>query len=348
MKPIRSKSYLIKSILSALAAVFMLVGFLLTAKDIPFFPTVSALPVDLDINIEIAPGTMSLAMAGFYLSFICLYLIFEFYGFKASLYSAISSVAGIPVTYGIFDLLHRFALNAEESRTDELLIEIFSFRLAAVISYVLAASACLFTVLVCAAVLKRITKNYFMFIRFPIASIVGFSVFVASHIYLTQFNMLALESMVFEALPLASQFLALIIASVIPLYLLRLILGLFRGWSGDDLEDDGGRKGLFKTKTRDLPVPEEPAQNTNHPPVASHVPSTSVPIPLSKPVSSPVNTTPKTTAVQTQPSQPSVQPKISTRPAANDNLNEVIIEDEDEDYTVSKKIKFNSPAMRDS
>lgn len=319
MKPLPVKTYLVRAVLASLASVFLLIGYLLSAKSIPFFPTMRALTVEQDITLEVALGTISLAMIGVYLSFICSYLQFEFYGFKAGFYNALSSVIGIPLMYGILDLLHRHALDPMSSRTDELISELFAFRLSTTVSFVLACLTGFIVTLMFAGLIKKIMRNYFMFVRFPIASILGFGGFVAVHMYLNNFRTLAIESMPLEALPLASQFLAMIIVSVIPLYLLRLVFGMFRGWSGDDNseKDKHDKNAVFKAKPADVALP-----------------------------ATPVAAAPTTTVIPTPPSAPkTIVPNdtLPVIPAANDNLGHTDAEEE-EDYTVSKKIQFPTPA----
>jgi len=261
MKPIKSRTFLVQNSLIVLSVMLAVLGFLLAAKSIPFFPSVQANYNELgDTTIQITQGTMPLSFLALYLSFLCIYLIFEFYGFKPAFYTSINISIVIALCYGISIVLHRFVLDPENSQTDLMLSQVFVIKPRVVLSLFSGVLLGFTTAFVLAAIIKKITRNYFMFIRFPLAASAGFFIFTAVVIYVTNLNLLAPESMMLEALPPLSHFLAMIIASVIPLYLLRLFLGIFRGRLRDDDEHDKDHS-LFKgSQPKEIPPAPTPAQ----------------------------------------------------------------------------------------
>lgn len=254
MKPIKTKTFLVQNCLIVFSVMLAILALILSAKSISFFPSIEAVTVDSETNIQIARGMMPLSHILLYLSFIFVYLVFEFYGFKSAFYTTINISIAMALSYGAFLLLNRYILDPDKSHTDQLLSQLLIFRPRAAIALVTAVAAGFSITLILAATIKKITSNYFMFIRFPIASIVGFTAFTGIIIYINNINLLAPESMLLEALPPLSHFLTLIIVSVIPLYILRLILGIFRGRAREDEFEDVSGKTLFKgSSNREIP-----------------------------------------------------------------------------------------------
>ena len=74
-----------------------------------------------------------------------------------------------------------------------------------------------------------------MFLRFPISSCLGFSVFVVTQVSVQNFS-LSLQDIFVLGIEPAAQFLVGISATVIPLYFLRLGFGFFKGWTKKEKE----------------------------------------------------------------------------------------------------------------
>jgi hypothetical protein len=262
MKPIRIKTYFVHHFLEMLVIALTAIGFVFSAKTLPFFPTVQALIMESgETNLHLAWGTIPMSHAALYLAFLFAYLMFEFYGFKPAFYASVQSALAIGLCQGIFWLISTYALDTQNSRTDLVMSEFIVFDHMFVAGLAGAVIGGFTTTLLVAALIKKLTRNYFMFFRFPIAAVCGFSVFTAVFIYVTKSGALAPESMILEAVSPLSQFMALIVASVIPLYLLRLFLGMFRGLvsHGEAEPPKKHEKSLFKVATLNDNVPQPPA-----------------------------------------------------------------------------------------
>ena len=144
------------------------------------------------------------------------------------------------------NLLKNLAIDAESSHLDQILTELITYTPKTVLSLTAATAAGFITTFILAAGIKKLTHNYFMFIRFPIAAFIGFGVFTAIYTFVTELNEAAYESMVLDGITPLSHFLALILAAVVPLYILRLFMGLFRGWARDDESETTKAKSMFK------------------------------------------------------------------------------------------------------
>lgn len=246
MKPIKTKSFLVQIGLIVFAVMLGVLGFVLSAKSIPFFPSVQATLVNEETTIRVAQGIMPLSHAFLFLSFLLIWLVFEFYGFKPAFYTSLNLAGAILGCYGLFILLKRFLLDPQRSVLDDALAQVLPLNPRLVLSLVAGVLVGFSLALMLGALIKKLTRNYFMFIRFPIAAAVGLGTLAGISIYVMNLNILSPASMLLDAVAPASHFLALIIASVIPLYVLRLFLGIFRGRVCDDENEDLSDKSLFK------------------------------------------------------------------------------------------------------
>jgi hypothetical protein len=247
MKPIKARSFFIRDLLYTLAILCTVFGFIFLEKTVPFSYSIWGHLKDGNIEQPILLGIVPLNFITTYISFLCAYLLFEFYGFKTALYASLNLVVAILGTYGIFWLMQQYYLDPIASKTDEIILSLIKHDIRTLIAVVAPLFIGFFSTFFLAAIIKRITRNYFMFFRFTIASIIGFSLFIMSHTYLNYFDTYALRSMLIYMVTPAAQFLLAISASVIPLYLLRLILGMFRGWQKhEDDTEMATSGGMFK------------------------------------------------------------------------------------------------------
>jgi len=274
MKAIKARTFFVQNILITISILFAVLGFILMAKSIPFFPSIEAISANGETKINITQSFMSLSHLGLYFSFVFIYLMFEFYGFKPAFYTSINIAISILICYGLIYLLQNFTLNAETSELDLLYSQVFLYHLRDTIALSLAILLSFCISIFLATVLKMIMRNYFMFIRFPIVAAICFAIFTWIHIYISQFDSLAMISMIQNSVTPYSQFLALILASIIPLYIFRLILGLFRGWASD-VDEFATDKNLFKGKeAQEIP----PAPKLQDAPTSSITDNNIVPI----------------------------------------------------------------------
>lgn len=232
--PIKGKTYLVQFLLIIMSVVCVLLGMLLMSKSIYFFPCIQTVTTNNETVLQVGPGQISLAHVGIFLGFLLIYLQFEFYSLKPAFYTLICTAVATGTSFVLLNLMQTHLLQPDISQTDSVLNQAFSYNRLDVFATILAMTAGVTLTLFLAATIKRLTHNYLMFIRFPIASLIGFGVFTGTLIYITQFQAFAISSMITSGITPYSQFVALILAAVVPLYVLRLFLSIFRGRAPKD------------------------------------------------------------------------------------------------------------------
>lgn len=334
VKPIKTKTHLVKILLTTLAVAIMQLGFLLSAKSLPFFPTVDlhVLAGTSELQVSVIQGMIPMSNAAAFLAFILIYLHFEFYGFKSGFYSAINTAFCLAATFGILRLLNMYTMDATNSHTDALITELFAFPTRSVLAFDLAVLAGFSTALILAGLIKTLTRNYLMILRFPIGALVGFGVFTAIKIYLAKFDELAPISMLYEAASPFSQFFALILASVIPLYFIRFFLGLFRGRFIEEEKETAKKSGsMFKT--------ESPSEIASAPVIVAQ----QAPPPIQEPVRPILTAVPPPMAVgESAPVITNIPENMIGIPLVPDEAANNI------EHTVSKKIRFDDVSLTKS
>lgn len=258
MRPVISRTFFVQNTLISLSVMLAIVGFIFFSKDITIIPSSFGSFTDGNIEINLFLGIISLPHLACFTSFLFIYLIFEFYGLKPSIYTAFNAMLAVVVGFVVIYFIKRYSLDMYASHYDEILTQFIVYDKKHVFSLIIAFLLCNVVALFLAFILKKIMRNYFMFIRFPLVSSIGFAVFVFTDLYLNNFNKMAPRTIVVYGIEPALQFLILILASVAPLYILRLLLGIFRGWNRveDTNEDLDGDAGLFKgSQKKELPLP---------------------------------------------------------------------------------------------
>lgn len=269
LKPIKVQTYLVQNLLIILTASLTLLGFVLSAYNVTFWNGSWGKVIHGSIEQHVVLGVVPLAHLGYFTSFIFLYLLFEFYGFKHAFYTSFNLGLLILGTYGLFQALKLLPLDNADVDAYREYRDFLSFTLKDVYSIVAAIIAGNTVTFTLAALIKKLTRSYLMFLRFIPAALAGFAVFVGVRIFLVNWNVLAPISMLMMAVTPMAQFAVGIIGMVIPLYLLRMLLGLFRGrGEGESTDKTPHGKGIFKTSGGDLalvPVQSVAAVNTSPP-----------------------------------------------------------------------------------
>lgn len=267
LKPLKNETFLVENLLIGLAVALALLGFVLSEYNVAFWYGPWGYVTHGEIKQPVILGVVPLANLGYFLSFLFLYLLFEFYGFKHAFYTTLTLGLLILATYGTFEglkLLHVETADEQEYRE---LKQFLTYSLKDIYSLVAAIILGHTTTLIIAAFLRKLTSNYFMFFRFVLAAVCGFAIFVAVRIYLLYWQTLAPMSMLMMAVTPLAQFLTGIVAAVIPLYVLRLVFGIFRGRvKRGAMEDRSQKKGMFQTVDADVSPPPPPVQRVQQEP----------------------------------------------------------------------------------
>lgn len=231
MQIVKSRIYVLQVLLLVLASALTLVGFLFPHQDVTIWPSVWGYLNQGQNQYPIVLGVINLTQLAYFLGFLFLYLSFEFYGFKNGFYAVLALSLTMTVCYFAFGLLSQLNASSRTAVVDRRLLMFFTLTRREFVSGLIA-YLCGFTLIFAlASLIKKLTHDYFMFLRYVIAALVGFSAYVALGVYLMNAGEASLEDMLVVAATPAAQFALLVVASVVPLYLMRLFLGIFRGRS---------------------------------------------------------------------------------------------------------------------
>lgn len=229
MKALQTRIYLVQVLLLMMAASLVVLGFLFPHEDITFWPATFGYLVQGQDKYPLVIGVMGITPFTQFLGFLLLYLSFEFYGLKPALYAVLSLALVMAALYFLLGFLARASIDPRTAPIDRRILMFFtpSHR-----EFVATLCAFLFgqsLTFILAAGLKKLTQNYFMFFRYTIAALIGLLSAAALHTALQLETASSWEDFAIVSATPAAQAATLVILSVVPLYLLRLFLGIFRG-----------------------------------------------------------------------------------------------------------------------
>lgn len=268
MKTIKVKSYFIQVLLIAIASMVVTLGVIFSAKSLVFTTANWGYLSHGELKEALVLGIVPVLNLSLFLGFVFTYLNFEFYGLKVSFYNTLSVCLVVLLSSVLLKLFIEYGLNVAESEMDQIIATFLTVKDEIIIITILAIAIGYTLSLLIASVLKKITRNYFMFFRYPIAAIIGFAFVATLLTYIHNKNVMDYSLFSVQAATPAAQFLILIVGSLVPLYALRIILSFFRGRPEKPLtkstdeassEADNDDENLFKAATPDdlLPPPQE-------------------------------------------------------------------------------------------
>lgn len=232
MAPIKAQSFLVHNLLVVLATSFVFLGFIFLQEKITFWPNIWGYLEQDEKQIPILLGIVPFFHCSIFLGYLFLYLIFEFYGCKSSFYALLGICLNCALVFFFFEGLRLLALHFQKDPfINTTVLSFFAYPKRLFLSHLAAFLLGETVGLVFGHGIRFVTRNYFMFLRFPISSCFGFTVFVAAQIYIQNFETLSIQDMLVFGIEPAAQFFVGILAAVIPLYFLRLGFGLFKGWA---------------------------------------------------------------------------------------------------------------------
>jgi hypothetical protein len=231
MRIVKSRIYVMQVVLLVFATALTLIGFLFPHQDVTLWPSIWGYVVRGQDQYPIVLGVVSFTQLSYFIGFLFLYLSFEFYGFKNGFYGTLALALMMTVCYFALGLLRDISGDPRTAVIDRRILMFFELTrrefVAGLVSF-LGAYTLIFAL---ATLVKKLTHDYFMFLRYTIAALTGFAVYVAAQVFLNNAGSASFEDMMVTAVTPAAQFAILVVASVIPLYLMRLFLGIFRGTS---------------------------------------------------------------------------------------------------------------------
>lgn len=231
MRIVKSRIYVMQVVLLVFATALTLIGFLFPHQDVTLWPSIWGYVAQGQEQYPIVLGVVSFTQLFYFIGFLFLYLSFEFYGFKNGFYGTLALSLMMTACYFLFGFLHNMSGDPRTAVIDRRILMFFDMTrrefVAGLVSF-LGAYTLIFAL---ATLIKKLTRDYFMFLRYTIAALAGFAAYVAAQVFLNNAGSASFEDMLVTAVTPAAQFAILVTASVIPLYLMRLVLGLFRGTS---------------------------------------------------------------------------------------------------------------------
>lgn len=249
MQVVKSRIYVMQVVLLVFATALTLIGFLFPHQDVTLWPSVWGYVAQGQDKYPIVLGVIAFNQLAYFIGFLFLYLSFEFYGFKNGFYGALALSLMMAACYFLFGFLHEMSADPRTAVIDRRILMFFNLTrrefVAGLVSF-LSAYTLIFAL---AAFIKKITRDYFMFLRYTIAALIGFAVYVAAQVFFNNAGSASLEDMLVIAITPAAQFSALVIASVVPLYLMRLFLGIFRGRAPVETAPASGTSGTDEEKS---------------------------------------------------------------------------------------------------
>lgn len=244
MAPIKTQSFFIQNLLTVLATCFVFLGFLFFQERVTFWPNIWGYLEHGGKQIPILLGIVPFFNLSIFLGWLFLYLNFEFYGFKSSFYALLGICLSFALIFFLFEGLRLLAMDFPKDPflNATTVLSFFAYPKKQILAHLMALFSGGVIGLIFGDCIRRLTRNYFMFLRFPISSCFGFAVFVAAQIYIQNFETSAIQDMLLLGIEPAAQFLVGILAAVIPLYFLRLGFGLFKGWAKKEKEKNTGKE----------------------------------------------------------------------------------------------------------
>ncbi len=273
MKPIKARTFFVQNLLIALSICFAIFGLILSSKSLIFSDAAWGYLSQGDVKHPIILGIIPVLSLATFLSYLFIYLNFEFYGIKSAIYSTVSLCAIMALGFILLKIFPSYTLSPLKNPNDEVILQFLTIPDKIIIATISAIAAGFTVAFIVAASMKKLTRNYFMFFRFPIASLAGFILIAIIHTYFEHLTLLAPHALFIQIATPVGQYLGLIILSLIPLYVFRLLLGIFRGWS--DKEDKSltqtksspkKEPGMFKGADPEEVLPPPPEKTEEEPP----------------------------------------------------------------------------------
>ena len=229
MKSLKTKTYFLQTFLTAMATTMAVLATLFANDNITFTRGSWGFIDAGGTQVPFFFGVISVFHCLGFLSFVFIYLSFELYGLKSAIYTTLTTLLVMSSVYALMLGIQHLNTNSPDLFFDSrhITFQILSHR-DFVINVLPLAAGIVITVLF-AALLQKMTRDYFMFFRYTLAAVIGFValVFLEFTLKSGQFHLDEIE--LATALTPVAQYLALIIGFIVPLYIFRLFLGPFRG-----------------------------------------------------------------------------------------------------------------------
>lgn len=235
MKTLPNHIHLLQILLVCFASGIALLGLFFFGQDVTFWPNLWGYIEHGTTQLPVILGVVSFTHVAFFLAYFALYLAFEFYGFKTGFYGILGCTVVMGLSYFLFAIvawwqahegltfLPKSILAVLDHDHVQVCLTLLSFTLGGITAFSLA------------GLIRKITQGYFMFLRYPLASIVGLGLFSMLQAFLAGGNIITLEDRLLYGITPAIQFAMAVLATLIPLYFARLFLGIFKGSFSDNL-----------------------------------------------------------------------------------------------------------------
>ena len=230
MKIVTNQIHLLQILLLSLAVGSAFLGLIFFGQDITFWPNNWGYIEHNALQYPVVLGVVPITHFTFFMSYLLLYLTFEFYGFKNGFYGVIGITATLTAAYFLFEGSRWLSLHEKINVLPVAVLGFLHHDRFHICLLLLCFAIGGMTGFILASIIRKITGGYFMFLRYPFSSATGLTIFTLGYSYLTSGAATPEERLLSEATP-AIQMVMGVVATLIPLYFIRLIFGIFKGRS---------------------------------------------------------------------------------------------------------------------
>lgn len=235
MKTLPNQIHLLQILLICFASGIALLGLVFLGQDVTFWPNLWGYIEHGTTQLPVILGVVPFTHVAFFLSYLALYLAFEFYGFKSGFYGILGCTVVMGLSYFLFAAVAWWQTHEGLAFLPRSILAVLDHDRVQVYQTLLSFALGGITAFSLAGLIRKLTKDYFMFLRYPLASILGLGLFSMVQAFLAGSNTITLEDRLLYGITPAVQFAVAVLATLIPLYFARLFLGIFKGSFSNDL-----------------------------------------------------------------------------------------------------------------
>ena len=163
MKPIAIKIYLVQILLIVLASSFAFLSIGVADHDIAFWNASWGNLINGDAKIPVILGVVPFSNLSLFLSYLFVYLVFEFYGLKTAIYTVFAIAMVMLLQFYLFFTLQTLKPVGVDNHVLLATVPLSYLNPKAIHALAAAISLGFSSIFFMAWVLKKLTKNYFMF-----------------------------------------------------------------------------------------------------------------------------------------------------------------------------------------
>lgn len=250
MKTLPNQIHLLQILLVCFASGIAILGLVFFGQDVTFWPNLWGYIEHGTTQLPVILGVVPFTHVAFFLSYLALYLAFEFYGFKSGFYGTLGCTVVMGLSYFLFAAVAWWQTHEGLTFLPRSILTVLDHDRILVCKTLLAFALGGITAFSLAGLIRKITQDYFMFLRYPLASILGLGLFSMVQAFLAGGNNITVEDRLLYGITPAAQFAVAVLVTLIPLYFIRLFLGIFKGsFSNESATQTPNQANITPTNT---------------------------------------------------------------------------------------------------